>query len=223
MTIGFNLGYFITLHNIDVKTTTMAKSAKNKSKKGVTHQKKGIPKKSKSKRNWWQIVIVIAVIIAFILLAILPNFNNSSKQNTARRTEIKFTKEGELSFYKKNKNKEMKSIDIEISENDQERMIGLMFRYQMNENNGMIFIMDREELQSFWMKNTYVSLDIIYLNKDLEIVTIQKYTQPLTEDPIPSYKKAKYVLEVVAGFCDTYKIEEGDYVKYERIYIAPSS
>ena len=88
-------------------------------------------KKANYKRNWWQIILVPIVILTFLVLAIRPGSNDKSKPNKSRRTEIKFTKEGELSFFKKDINQEIKSIDIEISENDQERMIGLMYRYKM--------------------------------------------------------------------------------------------
>jgi hypothetical protein len=77
--------------------------------------------------------------------------------------------------------------------------------------------MEKEEPQFFWMKDTYISLDIIYLNEDLEIVKIQKYTQPLSGQSIPSIEKSKYVIEVIGGFCDELNIEEGAIVKYERI------
>lgn len=197
----------------------MAKSAKNKPKKGVSFEKKGRLKKSKSERSRWQIILISIVILTFLILAIRPGFIDKSNEDKSRRKEIKFTKEGELSFYKSKTSQKVRSIDIEISDSERERMIGLMHRYSMSEDNGMLFIMDREELQSFWMRNTYVSLDIIYLDKDLKIVSIQKRTQPLTDNPLPSYKKAKYVLEVVAGFCDTHKIEEGDYIQYNRLSI----
>jgi len=195
----------------------MAKSKRSKLEKGQKSHKGATSSRKKTKRNWWQILIVLLVIIMFMVLAIRPNFNDKSNPNTSRRTEIKFTKEGDLSFFKKNTNQEIKNIDLEIADKNRERMRGLMYRYKMNENTGMLFIMDREEPQSFWMRNTYISLDIIYLDKDLKIVTIQKYTKPLTDDPVPSFKKAKYVLEVVAGYCDKFEIEEGDYVKYKRV------
>lgn len=86
----------------------------------------------------------------------------------------------------------------------------------MNDNVGILFIMEKEEPQSFWMKDTYISLDIIYLNKDFKIVKIQKYTQPLSEQSIPSIEKSKYVIEVIGGFCDKLNIKKGDIVKYEK-------
>ena len=64
----------------------------------------------------------------------------------------------------------------------------------------MLFIFDNERPLSFWMKNTYIPLDIIYVNKSLEIVTIQENTMPLNEKPIPSEKPALFVVEVNAGY-----------------------
>lgn len=200
----------------------MAKSKKNKPKKGVQNQKKGIPKKSKSKRNWGQISLALLIIVLLILVSINPDSFKKSKNNSTNFVEPKFKKEGELSLFKKDSQQEILTIDIEIAENNKERNMGLMYRKKMSEKAGMLFIMEKEKPQSFWMKNTYISLDIIFLDKNLKIVSIQEDTQPLSMQSIPSYKKAKYVLEVVAGFCDKHKIEEGDYINYQRLPIASS-
>jgi uncharacterized membrane protein (UPF0127 family) len=66
------------------------------------------------------------------------------------------------------------------------------------------------------MKNTYISLDIIYIDDHKEIVSVQKYTTPLSEESLPSFKKAQYVLEVNAGFFDKYHISYGDKVAYQE-------
>jgi hypothetical protein len=66
------------------------------------------------------------------------------------------------------------------------------------------------------MKNTFISLDIIYINSQKEIVSIQKYTQPKTTYSIPSEKPAMYVLEVNAGFTDKYRIAAGDKITYSE-------
>ncbi len=58
----------------------------------------------------------------------------------------------------------------------------------------MLFIFPDMEERAFWMKNTYISPDIIYIDDKLEIVSIQKYATPLSEESLPSFKKAKYVL-----------------------------
>ena len=65
------------------------------------------------------------------------------------------------------------------------------------------------------MKDTYFSLDIIYINSDKEIVTIQSFTQPLSTQAIPSNKPAQYVLEVNAGFAENYGIKAGDKINFE--------
>lgn len=187
----------------------MPKYNSKKKKKSSMHKKK-------RKNLTLQIILLLSIITAIILLSIRPNLKNESSNNSNRRSGIKFKKEGELTFYKKGGDQKILNIDIEIAQDDNERALGLMHRYKMSDSAGMLFIMDREEPQSFWMRNTYISLDIIYLNKELEIVKIQKYTQPLTDDPIPSIKKSKYVVEVIGGFCDLNSIEEGDYIKYEK-------
>ena len=95
-------------------------------------------------------------------------------------------------------------------------MQGLMYRQNLPENAGMLFIFTNEEPRSFWMKNTYISLDIIYINSKKEIVSIQKYTQPRSTYSIPSEKPAMYVLEVNAGFTDKYGIHPGDKIDFSR-------
>jgi uncharacterized membrane protein (UPF0127 family) len=111
----------------------------------------------------------------------------------------------------------IKIVDLEIADNDQERSQGMMYRSSMSYDRAMLFIMQYEREQSFWMRNTKMSLDIMYVNGDLEIVTIYKHTQPYSESPIPSFKKAKYVVETSAGFCDRFGIEEGNYIQFARV------
>jgi hypothetical protein len=105
-------------------------------------------------------------------------------------------------------------LDIEIADNDEERMRGLMDRQNLPDNAGMLFIFPNEEPRSFWMKNTFISLDIIYINSRKEIGSIQKYTQPKSTYSIPSEKPAMYVLEVNAGFTDKNGINAGDKIDF---------
>lgn len=128
-----------------------------------------------------------------------------------------FKKEGVLYFLSKVNNDTLRQIDIELATNDEERALGLMDRKSMTDTQGMLFIFPHAEEQSFWMKNTYISLDIIYINENKEIVSVQKYTTPLSEESLPSFKKAQYVLEVNAGFCDKYHIAYGDKISYKEI------
>lgn len=125
-----------------------------------------------------------------------------------------FDKEGELTFIDGDTGEEIITIDIEKAETAEEQEIGLMYRRDMEESQGMLFIGTEEEEKGFWMKNTYIALDIIYVNANREIVSIGKYAKPQSTESIPSGVPAQYVVEVVAGFCDKYGIGEGDKISF---------
>ncbi len=185
---------------------------KNIRNKNRINKRESSNKRKERKNKWVKLLILLGIFFAIFFLIVKPFLPNK----ITSRTEIKFTKEGELSFFDKQDNKIITTIDIEIAEDDYERALGLMYRYSMSDSVGMLFIMENEVPQSFWMKDTYISLDILYLNRDFQIVKIQKYAQPLSEQSIPSIEKSKYVIEVIGGFCDKLNIKEGDIVKYKR-------
>lgn len=144
---------------------------------------------------------------------------SSSKAGTESPAPVtangsEFRKDASLAFLSKNNADTIRIIDIQLAKTDQQREDGLMYRKSMSDDQGMLFIFPDMEERSFWMKNTYISLDIIYLDDKLEIVSIQKYATPLSEQSLPSFKKAQYVLEVNGGFCDKYHIGYGDKVVY---------
>lgn len=126
-------------------------------------------------------------------------------------------KEGELEFLKKDGKTPIVKIDVEMAEDDRERAQGLMYRKSMDEKRGMLFTFTMETEQEFWMKNTIMSLDIIYVNHNMEIVKIYKHTTPFSESPLPSGKPAFYVVEVISGFTDKYGIKEGDMISYKKL------
>jgi uncharacterized membrane protein (UPF0127 family) len=110
----------------------------------------------------------------------------------------------------------IRTIDIEIADTESERTIGLMHRRSMPDTQGMLFIFDEEEQRSFWMRNTLIGLDIIYIRANGEIESIAKYTVPMSERSVPSKGPATYVLEVIEGFCDRYNVKEGDKVAFSK-------
>lgn len=193
----------------------------SKKKKNIKNKnrisKRDLPMKRKKKKySWLKLVVLLGIVLAITLLFTTPYFQKNSQKQISNKTEIEFKKEGQLSFFDKQNNQIITTIDIEIAEDDYEIALGLMYRYSMADSLGMLFIMEKEIPQFFWMKDTYISLDIIYLNKDFKIVKIHKYTQPLSEQSIPSIEKSKYVIEVNGGFCDKLNIEEGDIIKYKK-------
>lgn len=106
------------------------------------------------------------------------------------------------------------TLRVEIADSDLERMRGLMFRKNMPEKEGMLFIFDEENLTPFWMKDTYMPLDILFINSQKEIVDIAENTQPLSEELVPPHAPYRYALEVNAGFVKKYKVERGDRVEF---------
>ena len=110
-----------------------------------------------------------------------------------------------------------KCVNVEIADEYSERQIGLMFREELPENSGMLFIFENSNEYRFWMKNTLIPLDVIWISEDMKIVDIQNAV-PCVEEPCEVYRpreKALYVLEVNAGFAEENGIEIGDEVKIE--------
>jgi uncharacterized membrane protein (UPF0127 family) len=100
-------------------------------------------------------------------------------------------------------------IRVAVVDTDEERNMGLMDVRDLPQDRGMLFIFEREAPLTFWMANTPLSLDIIYVNKEKEIVTIHANTPPLSEQNFDSSSDAMYAIEVNAGYCLRHDIREG--------------
>jgi uncharacterized protein len=100
-------------------------------------------------------------------------------------------------------------VGVEIANTREEREKGLMDRTSLPEDRGMLFVFDREQPLSFWMKNTLIPLSIAYIDSQGRIVDIQDM-QPLDETPHPSAEPAQYALEVNQGFFADRGIEVGN-------------
>ena len=137
------------------------------------------------------------------------------KPSTLNDGQPKFTKEGELDFFKPDGTKVI-HINIEIADDDSQRQQGLMNRSFMNNDQGMLFIFDKEDRQAFWMRNTILPLDIIYVNAKKEIVSIAENAEPFSEQSLPSKGPSIYVVEVNAGFCVQYGITAGCKIDFTR-------
>jgi hypothetical protein len=122
--------------------------------------------------------------------------------------EPPFTEEGYGAFLGTDQDT-IAEFRLELAEGTAETTQGMMYRRQVPDGTGMLFIMPDERYQSFWMRNTYVSLDIIYLSADGKVVSIQANAQPLNETPLPSEGPAKYVLEIAGGQAAALGIKPG--------------
>ena len=108
-----------------------------------------------------------------------------------------------------------KRFSVEIADTQQEQTLGLMYRDEMAADHGMLFIFPTEAPRSFWMKNCRIALDIMYFDKNLNMVSASLDTQPCRVSRCPSYPSkapAMYVLELNAGKASELGIGPGDHL-----------
>ena len=101
---------------------------------------------------------------------------------------------------------------VEIADNDAERAKGLMYRRELPEGQGMLFDFQREQEVSFWMQNTYIPLDMVFIRGDGRILRIAENTEPLSTRLVPSGGPVRAVLEVIGGTTRKLGIAPGDRV-----------
>ena len=159
---------------------------------------------------------VLALVTAVLLMS---GCGSGSGEGGADRVEtsepeIAFREDGRLTLARDGE--PYIDLAIEIAETDSTRTRGMMQRTSVPDHSGMLFIFETEEDRAFWMANTPLSLDLIFISADSTIITIKKYMQPLSPQNVPSEGPAQYVLEVVAGYSDTIGIIEGDRVSWTR-------
>jgi len=170
-------------------------------------------------------IIAIALLLAFgawLVFTILPSGSGSSNARNPKRpqpshVEPQFTKEAELAILESAAADTIVALDIELAEDSREIQYGMMYRKSMDPKTGMLFLMPQERRQSFYMKNTYVSLDIIFINSKNEIVSIQKNAEPLNERSLPSEGPASMVLEVKGGLSDELGLKKGNKIRWNRL------
>jgi uncharacterized membrane protein (UPF0127 family) len=109
---------------------------------------------------------------------------------------------------------------VEIAADDSERSAGLMFRTEMDDDHGMLFVFERERRLSFWMKNTPMPLDLVFIDGEGAIVDILP-GEPFSLAPIGPEAPARFVLELKAGTAEKAGIAQGDRVRHPRIDGAP--
>jgi len=163
----------------------------------------------KRSARFWIILIILLPIVMGIIYVLIPKSARDVPDGP------RFTKEEELTIHSADSQRLLASIDIEIADNNLDIQQGLMYRTELGSDQGMLFLLDQEEPQSFWMLNTYIALDIIFTDGTGRIVHIARNNQPHALEPIPSLKPARYALEVNAGFSTEHGIEEGDWMEWE--------
>ncbi|EAS20170.1 conserved hypothetical protein [Flavobacteria bacterium BBFL7] len=129
--------------------------------------------------------------------------------------EISFTKEATGYLIKKATRDTIQTLEVEIADTDYDIQTGLMYRTSMNNDQAMLFVFKEEQELSFYMKNTQIALDIIYLKADGTIVSFVENAKPMDETLLPSAGPAQYALEIKAGLAEKWGLDVGDVFVWE--------
>jgi uncharacterized protein len=143
---------------------------------------------------------------SFLLLVVLIVLSSVSACQAQPKVTIS-TKDREVEFL------------VEVADTAGKRQMGLQYRQNLADDRGMIFLFPSESLQTFWMKNTPISLDMIFINHDRKIVGIVERTVPFSLDARSVSEPSRYVLEINGGLARRYGIQTGDSVRFEGIKI----
>ena len=107
-------------------------------------------------------------------------------------------------------------VRLKIARTEEEREKGLMFQTHLREKEGMLFIFEDEQIRSFWMKNTFLYLDVVFVNEQGVIVDLLERLPPCAAEPCPLYSPSspsRYVIELNGGFIHNYSIRKGERVR----------
>ena len=109
------------------------------------------------------------------------------------------------------------AVEVELARTEPERRKGLMDRASLPEDAGMLFIFDASSVQSFWMKNTLIPLDMIFVDEGGRIVGVVERAAPQTLTPRSVGAPSRYVLEVNGGWSKAHGVRAGDRVRFENV------
>lgn len=109
------------------------------------------------------------------------------------------------------------SVAVEVARTDPQRALGLMNRPSLPDDAGMLFVFGDTDEHTFWMKNTLIPLDMIFIGEDGRVVGVVERAEPLTTSPRTVGKPSRYVLEVNGGWSAKRKVRPGDLVRFEGV------
>lgn len=162
----------------------------------------------------FSLLLLVLFLVMFVFRGTKTNDSLvSDSPKAVVKPMLDFDLEGIVSFYTETRDS-ITSIYVEIADNDRERQKGLMYRENIPDTVGMLFIFPIEESQAFWMRNTPSSLDIMYCDSQFRIVSVYENTRPNSDESLPSGDPAQYVIETKAGFCERFGIRKGDFFRY---------
>jgi len=163
-------------------------------------------KKIDSKRKLTILKVVVLSVCLILIVALAVNLL------TPKSSTPTVTKEETVTIH------DLQFESLELADEEKERQRGLMFRKEMCQKCGMLFVFEKASNRSFWMENTFIALDIIFIDSNGQIVNIAKETTPLDASKrYNSSKPAKYVLEVNSGFSVENNLQPGDKLDISKL------
>ncbi|ACF14309.1 protein of unknown function DUF192 [Chloroherpeton thalassium ATCC 35110] len=151
---------------------------------------------------------------ALVLLGILAFFSTGCNQET-RSSQLAPPKKAQPTTKHGNLRKlriDTNTVWVEIADSDSKRREGLMWRDSLPTNQGMLFVFPYAEMQSFWMRNTYIPLDLVYVDDNWMITDIH-HMEPIVDTIFfKSSKPVPYAVELNQGWCETHGVKVGDTV-----------
>lgn len=147
-----------------------------------------------------------AVVLGLLVVAVLGGLVLSSGASATKREGLTVDTAGGA-----------RTFQVEVVREEADRNRGLMYRRSMAESHGMLFDYDPPQVVGFWMKNTYIPLDIIFIGPDGRIIRIAEQTVPFSLEHIPSGGVTRGVLEINGGLSRKLGIRAGDVVRH-RIF-----
>ena len=153
--------------------------------------------------------------LATLLLCMTALLAGCGDDSRRPETEPRFRADGVLEFLRPDGSR-ITAIAIEIAEDDSAQARGLMQRRSLPERGGMLFVDEEPSMQSFWMRNTYLPLDIIFVDADSQVVNIAERTRPLSEEFVESTAPAQFVVEVRGGFVERYGLSDSTRIRWRH-------
>lgn len=155
------------------------------------------------------------ILTGFFFITSCGNGDRQAERQIADNgRELEFT--AKVSFIR-NESDTISTVDVAVADDDQSRSEGLMNVNELPANSGMLFIFSNNQTRSFWMANTPLALDIIFVNSEMEIVRIHRNTQPYSQESIQSEVPARFVVEVNTGYTLEHDIQEGMKIAIEGV------
>ncbi|HET8864199.1 MAG TPA: DUF192 domain-containing protein [Gracilimonas sp.] len=159
----------------------------------------------------FQITPIITVLLILGTLTSCQNKDSKEEQESDRGRQLELTQE--VTFLNSSSDT-VSTLKVAVADEQEERNQGLMDVNEMSSDAGMLFIFPEESELSFYMANTPLSLDIMFVNADSIIVRIHHSTTPFNSEQLPSGKPAKFVVETNAGYAVANDIQEGMRIRF---------